>query len=757
LHSVEIKIDHRRGVERQELAQREAADHGVAERLAQLRSRAVTERERKAREHRGRRRHQDRAEAQQAGFADRRDRRHAIVAFGRDGEIDQHDAVLLDDADQEDDADDADHREVHMAELQRQQRADAGRRQRGQDRQRMDEALVEYAEDDVDDDERRGDQRRFARERGLERLRVALEGSDHRRRHADLARGLRDRVDGFAERHAGLQVEAQRDRRKPPLVRDRERPNLAGIDLDQRRQRHGGAGERRFHVQAIERGEVALLVGRDLEDDPIGLELGEILRDLTLAEGVVEGVVDHLRRDAEAGRLVAVDADLELGRVRQEIARHVGELRQRAHLLEQLIRALVELCDVGVLQRVLKTGAGDAAADGDVLGRLQEERRTLNLRELRPQPVDDLRGGELALVARLEHDEEAPGVGGVGAAGAAGERAEAGDVRIAQQHRAELAQDAHHLLGGRILGGFGKALDHAGVLDREEAFRNLKGHDHGQRHGGEENPQRDRLVAEHDVERALVERQHRIEARLDGAVHAAVVFRLAMHEARAQHRRERERDQRRHRDRGGDGEGEFADTAIEAVTVSGNSRNMRPMMPPMSKSGMNTATSDRLIESTVKPISREPLSAASNGAAPSSMWRWMFSTTTMASSTTKPTAMVSAISGKLSRLKLKTYIAAHEPSSASGTGMLGITLAPKPRRNSRTTSTTRAMVSASVNWTSCTEARMVVVRSRMVSTLMAGGIRAVSCGSSALIWSTVSMTLAPGCLKTASMMPRLLF
>src|SRR5215470_2889407 len=48
LHAVEIKINDRRGVERQELAQREAADHGVAERLAQLRAGAVTERERNA-------------------------------------------------------------------------------------------------------------------------------------------------------------------------------------------------------------------------------------------------------------------------------------------------------------------------------------------------------------------------------------------------------------------------------------------------------------------------------------------------------------------------------------------------------------------------------------------------------------------------------------------------------------------------------------------------------------------------------------
>ena len=64
-----------------------------------------------------------------------------------------------------------------------------------------------------------------------------------------------------------------------------------------------------------------------------------------------------------------------------------------------------------------------------------------------------------------------------------------------------------------------------------------------------------------------------------------------------------------------------ADTAIEAVTVSANSRNIRPMMPPISSSGMNTAISDRLIDSTVKPISRAPFSAASNGASPSSICR----------------------------------------------------------------------------------------------------------------------------------------
>jgi len=65
---------------------------------------------------------------------------------------------------------------------------------------------------------------------------------------------------------------------------------------------------------------------------------------------------------------------------------------------------------------------------------------------------------------------------------------------------------------------------------------------------------------------------------------------------------------------------------------------------------MNTAMSDTVMDTTVKPISLAPLSVAANGEAPSSTWRTMFSITTMASSTTKPTAMVSPMSEMLSRL-----------------------------------------------------------------------------------------------------------
>ena len=70
----------------------------------------------------------------------------------------------------------------------------------------------------------------------------------------------------------------------------------------------------------------------------------------------------------------------------------------------------------------------------------------------------------------------------------------------------------------------------------------------------------------------------------------------------------------------------------------------------MNSTGMNTAASDSVIEMMVKPISRAPRSVAWNGFSPASMWRTMFSSITIASSTTKPTDSVSAISERLSTL-----------------------------------------------------------------------------------------------------------
>ena len=130
---------------------------------------------------------------------------------------------------------------------------------------------------------------------------------------------------------------------------------------------------------------------------------------------------------------------------------------------------------------------------------------------------------------------------------------------------------------------------------------------------------------------------------------------------------------------------------IATEIVTANSRNTRPTMPPISSTGMNTAISENVIEMMVKPISRAPLSAASNGRMPPSMWRTMFSSMTMASSTTKPTDSVSASSVMLLIEKPNAYIAAQVPISEIGTASAGMMVAEAERRNRKITRMTSAM------------------------------------------------------------------
>ena len=70
----------------------------------------------------------------------------------------------------------------------------------------------------------------------------------------------------------------------------------------------------------------------------------------------------------------------------------------------------------------------------------------------------------------------------------------------------------------------------------------------------------------------------------------------------------------------------------------------------MKRTGRKTAASESVMETMVKEISFDPSRAASSGFFPCSRWRTMFSSITIASSTTKPTDRVSAISERLSRL-----------------------------------------------------------------------------------------------------------
>ena len=61
------------------------------------------------------------------------------------------------------------------------------------------------------------------------------------------------------------------------------------------------------------------------------------------------------------------------------------------------------------------------------------------------------------------------------------------------------------------------------------------------------------------------------------------------------------------------------DNKMAKLIVIANSKKKRPTIPPMKRIGMNTATSEMVIDSTVKPISLAPLMAASYGFMPCSM------------------------------------------------------------------------------------------------------------------------------------------
>ena len=282
---------------------------------------------------------------------------------------------------------------------------------------------------------------------------------------------------------------------------DEQVGGLAGIDLDEGRQRHLLARQRRGDVELVEQRRVLLQLRRHFQHHVIAVGLGEVLRDLALADRVVQRRVDQCRRNAEARRPCAVDRQRRRrGRILL-VRRHVGQFRHAAQALEQARGPGVELVEVGVGHRVLVLRARQPAADVDVLRRLHEQIDALQLRHLRAQARNHLVGaGGAALVLGPEGDEEDAGVGGV----AAGEHAEAGHVRVAPHHVGDQLHALPHRRERGVLRGLGEAVDRAGVLLREETLGAEREHHDAQCQGGEEHAQRRELMPEHELEPALV-------------------------------------------------------------------------------------------------------------------------------------------------------------------------------------------------------------------------------------------------------------
>src|SRR3974390_1386810 len=132
----------------------------------------------------------------------------------------------------------------------------------------------------------------------------------------------------------------------------------------------------------------------------------------------------------------------------------------------------------------------------------------------------------------------------------------------------------------------------------------------------------------------------------------------------------------------------------------------------------------------------------------------MFSTTTIASSTTNPVAIVMAISDKLLMLKPHRYIRPKVAVRDTGTTRPGIAVVRTSRRNRKTTITTKQTEMTRLSSTSWIEERMLELRSNTTSRLIDAGIEARSAGRVAMTRSTVSITLAPGCRQTSTRIAR---
>ena len=135
-------------------------------------------------------------------------------------------------------------------------------------------------------------------------------------------------------------------------------------------------------------------MGSVFQDDVVLVELGVLGVDLALTEGVVEGVVDGLGGDAEAGGGGAVDDE---GGGGPPSCWSVTTSESWGSFLSLATRswdAGVELGLVGVFEGVLVLGAGDAVVHGEVLDGLHVELDAGDFLELGTEAVDDLRGGE---------------------------------------------------------------------------------------------------------------------------------------------------------------------------------------------------------------------------------------------------------------------------------------------------------------------------------------------------------------------------
>ncbi len=210
------------------------------------------------------------------------------------------------------------------------------------------------------------------------------------------------------------------------------------------------------------------ILGGDLHDHLVLVECRIHHRNGSLAEGIVERVVEQLGGDAESCRGVAVIGQEGLGAVVLLVAVDIGQNVGLLQLPEKFGSPYGDVVIVVALQGVLVQGVARAAAGAKILRGLQVKRSSRDMRQLGPETVDDGRCAILAHVERLEGDEKSSGVRGRSAT-ATGESHHVGDGRVGHDDLDHLLELNVHGLERGVLVGEDRAVKTSGILLREQS------------------------------------------------------------------------------------------------------------------------------------------------------------------------------------------------------------------------------------------------------------------------------------------------
>ena len=167
-------------------------------------------------------------------------------------------------------------------------------------------------------------------------------------------------------------------------------------------------------------------------------------------------------------------------------------------------------------------------------------------------------------------------------------------------------------------------------------------------------------------------------------------------------------------------------------------------MPRMKPAGMKTLESTSAMPTSAPPTSSIAAIAASCGVRPSSIFAWTASTTTIASSTTSPTARTRPRSESV--LIVKPTIGKKRKVPIRDTGMvwIGTHVARKLSRKRNTTRRTRPIASASVMRISFAPSVTGMVVSSVRSACMSDGKRSARRAMAAFTRLAASRAFEPG-------------